>query len=199
MAGTALNYEYVLQRALSATSADHPRILDYGSGQGQLIALARSRNVDIYGVDVPGIEVTDRVQLIDKDGRIPHPDNSFDVVVSNQVFEHVADPPVALAEIHRALKPGGVFIALFPDVTVWFEGHRSLLHSLAATVSKIAPPVSQGLLRARPRILQRGQERRGMGGLGSRNNAERGLLPQRGGRAAMVARGLRRPCGIVGT
>lgn len=126
MAGTAWNYEYVLQRALSATESQNPRILDYGSGQGQLIALARSRNVDIYGVDVPGIEVTDRASLIGKDGHIPHPDNSFDVVVSNQVFEHVANPPVALAEIHRVLKPGGVFIALFPDVTVWFEGHIGL-------------------------------------------------------------------------
>jgi SAM-dependent methyltransferase len=126
VAGTALNYEYVLQRALSATAVAKPRILDYGSGQGQLIALARSRNVDIYGVDVPGIEVTDRASLIDKDGRISHPDNSFDVVVSNQVFEHVATPPVALAEIHRVLKPGGVFLALFPDDTVWFEGHIGL-------------------------------------------------------------------------
>ncbi len=126
MAGTAWNYEYVLERALSATQNPNPTILDYGSGQGQLIALARSRSVDIYGVDVPGIEVTDRAALIDANGRIPHPDNAFDVVVSNQVFEHVANPPVALAEIHRVLKPGGVFIALFPDVTVWFEGHIGL-------------------------------------------------------------------------
>jgi SAM-dependent methyltransferase len=125
VAGTALNYEYVLQRALSATAADHPRILDYGSGQGQLIALARKRDVDIYGVDVPGIETSDRARLIEN-GRIPFSDNSFDVVVSNQVFEHVVNPPVALAEIHRVLKPGGVFIALFPDVTVWFEGHIGL-------------------------------------------------------------------------
>lgn len=126
MAGTALNYEYVLQRALAAAPNSDPRILDYGSGQGQLIALALSRNVDIHGVDVPGIETNDRAKLIDDHGRIPHPDNSFDVVVSNQVFEHVAHPPVALAEIHRVLKPDGVFLALFPDETVWFEGHIGL-------------------------------------------------------------------------
>jgi SAM-dependent methyltransferase len=121
----SLNYEYVLRRALSSTEVRNPRILDYGSGQGQLIELALNRHVDIYGVDVPGIETSERVRLI-VEGRIPFADNSFDVVVSNQVFEHILDPRPVLVEIHRVLKPGGAFIALFPDNTVWFEGHVGL-------------------------------------------------------------------------
>jgi len=128
----SLNYEYVLQTALASARADHPRILDYGSGQGQLIALALARNVDIYGADVPGIETNERVRLI-VDGRIPFEDNWFDIVVSNQVFEHVANPKPVLEEIHRVLKPGGALIALFPDDAVWFEGHVGLyfVHWLA--------------------------------------------------------------------
>jgi SAM-dependent methyltransferase len=121
----SLNYDYILQRALSSIATANPRILDYGSGQGQLIALGLERNVDIHGVDLPGIETNDRARLLEE-GRIPHNDNSFDVVVSNQVFEHVSNPPPALAEIRRVLKPGGVFLALFPDNTVWFEGHIGL-------------------------------------------------------------------------
>lgn len=35
-------------------------------------------------------------------------DNSFDVVVCNQMYEHVADANILLREIHRILKPGGV-------------------------------------------------------------------------------------------
>jgi SAM-dependent methyltransferase len=123
--GTDLNYDYVLQRALSSGSISNPRILDYGSGQGRLIALGLQQNVDIYGTDVPGIETSDRVRLIEN-GRIPFDDSSFDVVVSNQVFEHVAHPLPALAEIHRVLKPGGTFLALFPDASSWFEGHVGL-------------------------------------------------------------------------
>jgi SAM-dependent methyltransferase len=125
MPGTALNYEYILQRALALSSTDKPRILDYGSGQGRLIALGLQRDADIYGTDVPGIETSDRVKLIEG-GRIPFSDNSFDVVVSNQVFEHIPNPPPVLAEIHRVLKPGGMFLALFPDASVWFEGHVGL-------------------------------------------------------------------------
>ena len=43
-------------------------------------------------------------------GQIPHADDSFDLVVSNQVFEHVEDLPSVLAEIGRVLKPTGSII-----------------------------------------------------------------------------------------
>ena len=40
------------------------------------------------------------------DGRIPFDDDTFDVVVSNQVFEHVPDLAAVLEEIHRVLRSG---------------------------------------------------------------------------------------------
>ena len=121
----SLNYSYVLARALASTCVSAPKILDFGSGQGQLIALALERGVDVYGVDVPGIQTSDRVKLI-VDDRIPFADCYFDVVISNQVFEHIRHPRGFISEIHRVLKPGGTFIALFPDNTIWFEGHVGL-------------------------------------------------------------------------
>lgn len=47
-------------------------------------------------------------------------------MVSNQVFEHISNPLPVLGEIRRVLKPGGTFLALFPDASVWFEGHVGL-------------------------------------------------------------------------
>jgi ubiquinone/menaquinone biosynthesis C-methylase UbiE len=54
---------------------------------------------------------------------IPHDDASFDVVVSNQVFEHVQDMEATLLEIARVLKPGGVSFNVFPYRGTWREGH----------------------------------------------------------------------------
>ena len=119
------NYEYVLGRAISLARTPSPRILDFGCGRGEVIKLGRERGIDVYGVDRPGNVPSDRL-LIMEGHRIPFDDNSFDVVISNQVFEHVADPPKALAEISRVLKPGAQFLALFPDNTSWFEGHVGL-------------------------------------------------------------------------
>ena len=39
---------------------------------------------------------------------------SFDLVICNDVFEHVYDLPKALEEVHRVLKPGGRLLATFP-------------------------------------------------------------------------------------
>jgi ubiquinone/menaquinone biosynthesis C-methylase UbiE/uncharacterized protein YbaR (Trm112 family) len=39
--------------------------------------------------------------------RLPFQDATFDAVVSYNTFEHLADPPVAAAELLRVLKPGG--------------------------------------------------------------------------------------------
>ena len=38
-------------------------------------------------------------------------------------MEHVEDMDGVLSEIHRVLKPGGVVLSLFPDKSVWREGH----------------------------------------------------------------------------
>ena len=41
-------------------------------------------------------------------------DDSFDLVICNDVFEHVYDLPKALDEVRRVLKPGGRLLATFP-------------------------------------------------------------------------------------
>src|SRR4029079_273783 len=45
---------------------------------------------------------------------LPFADRSFDIVLSYDVFEHVADLRAVLSECHRVLRPGGALYALFP-------------------------------------------------------------------------------------
>ncbi len=73
---------------------------------------------------------------------LPFSSNSFDLITSNMVFEHLADPENQLKEIFRILKPGGLLIfhtpnassylvplaRLFPDSLktrlIWFFNRR---------------------------------------------------------------------------
>jgi SAM-dependent methyltransferase len=109
-------------------------VLDYGCGGGQVIALGLKHGLDIWGADtysgwyagwVPPQKVRDRIRII-YDGKADFPDGHFDLIISNQVLEHVTDPEAVIADVFRMLKPGGRFIAAFPVTETWYEGHVGL-------------------------------------------------------------------------
>jgi SAM-dependent methyltransferase len=110
------------------------RILDYGCGAGTIVGNLRQKTLDAFGCDVfyEGGDRSGRVnpeyfknRIIRKieNGKIPFEDASFDLVINNQVFEHVEDLDAVLAEVARVLKPGGQVLSLFPDASVIREGH----------------------------------------------------------------------------
>jgi SAM-dependent methyltransferase len=47
--------------------------------------------------------------------RIPLPDASCDLVICDNVLEHISEPQVVMDEIARVLKPGGWFLAKTPN------------------------------------------------------------------------------------
>ena len=49
-------------------------------------------------------------------GHVPFADDSFDVVVSVWVLEHLLDPLGAFIEVRRVLRPGGHFVFLTPNL-----------------------------------------------------------------------------------
>jgi len=126
-------YAYVLAKCRSLRPGG--RVLDYGCGGGHVVALGRQQSMDFYGVEAfyagsnarqiaseKGLLGSVVLELGD-DGRIPFEDDWFDLVVSNQVFEHVEDLGLVLQEISRVLKPGGCLLTIFPAREVIREGH----------------------------------------------------------------------------
>jgi SAM-dependent methyltransferase len=69
------------------------------------------------------LRVAGYLRLIPDPYAIPYDDGTFDVIVSDQVFEHVMDYPGTLAELQRVMKPGGVFIHMFPSRYRVIEPH----------------------------------------------------------------------------
>jgi SAM-dependent methyltransferase len=141
----SLNYSFVIEEA-RRLAGPGAKILDFGCGQGRIVAAARAAGHEAYGCDhfppqwawmEEAADCKDYIRKVEDDGRIPFDDASFDVVTANQVFEHVPDFERPLAEISRVLKPGGFHISLFPTLELWREGHTGVWFSqLLATRPK---------------------------------------------------------------
>ena len=56
---------------------------------------------------------------------LPYEDNTFDAIVSYDVFEHVQSLQKTLIECKRVLKPGGILLAVFPSYYMPTESHLS--------------------------------------------------------------------------
>jgi ubiquinone/menaquinone biosynthesis C-methylase UbiE len=116
-------------------------VLDVGCGDaGALIAFAER------GAKCAGIECFDtslergRLRAADhgvevdlKKGvaeAIPFPDSSFDLVMLDNVLEHVGDRPLTLREVRRVLRPGGLLYMVTPKpfslYSLWNDPHYDL-------------------------------------------------------------------------
>lgn len=99
------------------------RVLEIGVGAGaDHLQFARA-GADLHGVDLTDAAIdttrahlalhglTSDLRRVDAE-RLPFPDGHFDVVYSWGVIHHAEHPERIIAEVHRVLRPGGVFIGM---------------------------------------------------------------------------------------
>jgi SAM-dependent methyltransferase len=97
------------------------RILEIGGGTGFQAKLLAEHGYDVASIDLPQSNYAEErvFPVLDYDGAIiPFPDDSFDVVFSSNVLEHVRDRRRLYAEIGRVLKPNGFCLHAMPS-GVW--------------------------------------------------------------------------------
>src|SRR5205807_6479265 len=94
------------------------RVLDVGTGEGQLARLAvKGGATRVIGVDPTWAQLAVARQRAGGAAyaragaaQLPFPEASFDAVVACLVFEHITDVDDALAEVGRVLRDGGRFL-----------------------------------------------------------------------------------------
>ena len=129
--GAALNLQRRLALVDRLVSLRGKRVADLGCGQGDYV-----RGLLAYTPHVSGVEYfeaavqryrstypgEDRVEAGDIQ-RLRFADGSFDVVLLNEVLEHVPDDRLALREARRVLRPDGHLVVFSPNRFHPFETH----------------------------------------------------------------------------
>ncbi|MCA9403344.1 MAG: class I SAM-dependent methyltransferase [Candidatus Omnitrophica bacterium] len=103
-------------------------LLDVGTGSGHIVALIAQECRSATSVNLEDERIVkDGYRFVQvEDVRLPFPDESFDVVVSNQVIEHIPPQQDHLNELHRVLKKGGIAYVATPSKYTLMEPHFKL-------------------------------------------------------------------------
>ena len=99
--------------------AGFDRVLDVGTGEGQIARILHAEGADVTGIDAAAAQIDAArargggpryVRGVAHD--LPFDDQSFDGAIACLVFEHIDELDGSLAEVARVLRPGARF-ALF--------------------------------------------------------------------------------------
>lgn len=97
------------------------RVLEVGGNRGEHVPYIKHQ-FDTYVLsdlfmpdvtDVVGLDPRVETEAADVQD-LPHPDNSFDRLIATCLLHHVPDPFLALKEMRRVVRPGGVITVLTP-------------------------------------------------------------------------------------
>lgn len=101
------------------------KLLDAGCGTGWFSKWACDRKAIVTSMDLGEkllaqvAKKCDSHRIVGSILDMPFADNTFDVIVSSEVIEHVPEPTQAMRELFRVLKPGGILILTTPN-SIWY-------------------------------------------------------------------------------
>lgn len=127
-------------------SYSRPKILEIGSGYGFGLCYMLRSGLDVMGVEPgSGLSFEGRFEtaldLLEANGitpansyllpahaeHLPFEDNTFDIVFSIAVLEHVSDVDAVMREAIRVVKPSGTVVMYVPNYNSFYEGHYDII------------------------------------------------------------------------
>ena len=138
--GTGLNEANISALSLLPESIEGKKILEIGSGTGDLLVELKKRGAWVQGTDISRVACTEAEKRgigtinIDLNEKLPFSMGSFDLVISIQVLMHLYGPQAMLLEMARV--SGENVLVNVPNHLWW----RNRLKLLVGNVPRIISP-----------------------------------------------------------
>lgn len=125
------------------------RVLDVGCGSGATMHYFEREGAAAWGVDIcfTALEFCRqrglRSLMQSRAEYLPVRSNSFDLVMSADVLEHIEDDASALADMHRVCAPGACLVVVVPALrSLWSSRDVRLQHKRRYTKSELQRKVN---------------------------------------------------------
>lgn len=94
------------------------RLLNIGGGSGQQSKLYESLGFDVYSLDIRNNSSDEKNKYFDlnEDTILPFQENTFDVIVCQEVIEHIENPWKLLRDSKKLMKNNGILIVTTPNI-----------------------------------------------------------------------------------
>lgn len=121
------------------TDKKNLKILDWGCGKGDLVKFLNDHGYDCYGLEVEDNKkakgqlelrknefLKNKIFYIKHDNETKFMPNFFDIVITNQVLEHMSNKIGFINELKRILKTGGFSYNILPAKFRFIEVHLKM-------------------------------------------------------------------------
>jgi len=94
------------------------KALDIGCREGIQSKWLEEKGYDVTSIDIE--KVYDKCIIANVNEKLPFEDNSFDLIWTSELIEHLENPKESIKEFERVLKPKGEMILTTPNSYFWF-------------------------------------------------------------------------------
>lgn len=110
--------DLVVQAIKKYTPKSKPTIVEFGGVYGSMEILKKELGAEVFSVNVTEEQLIDceKKILADITSDIPLPDNTADVIICLDTFEHLIEPDKALQNAKRILKENGLLVITKPNL-----------------------------------------------------------------------------------
>ncbi len=134
------NFEVLLDQLEKVKILQGARLLEVGSARGWFLEAAVRRGVQVQGIEPAAVnaEVSRKNGLAVEIGFFPNDLKNcgpFDLVIFNDVFEHLPKPSAVIQAVQSLLKPGGIAVINLPSS----KGVLFLIASFLSRLGVVGP------------------------------------------------------------